>query len=98
MQPTSHQLPTSRGSALHSPRGTLNDAGSPSTHTPGARTCSCPLAEEDAEEGNQQMLEPGPMSVKPPVLTDGLPGPPLRALQGTHRLCPPWLPSTGASR
>lgn len=44
------------------------------------------------------MLEPGPMRVKPPVLTGGLPGPPLRALQGTHRLCPPWLPSTGASR
>lgn len=74
--------PHHHGSALHSPRDTLNDAGSPSTHTPGARTCSCPLAEEDAEEGNQQMLEPGPMSVKPPVLTDGLPGPPLRALQG----------------
>ena len=32
------------------------------------------------------------MSVKPPVLTDGLPGPPLRALQGhtasAHHGCP----------
>ena len=57
--------PHHRGSALRSLRDTLNDIGSPSTHTPGTRTCSCPLAEEDAEDGNQQMLEPGPMSVKP---------------------------------
>lgn len=39
------------------------------------RRGSCPLAEEDADDaddGNQQTLEPGPLSMKPPVLTDGL--------------------------
>ncbi|XP_070325922.1 uncharacterized protein [Odocoileus virginianus] len=49
--------------------------------------------EEDADDGNQQTLEPGPLSVKPPVQTDGLPAIPQPGLcrgrtASAHHGCP----------
>lgn len=89
MQPTSHQLPTSHGSALHS-RGTFNDAGSPSTHTPGART-QLSSQRKTLREGNQQMLSQS-NECEAPGPDHGLPGPPSGLCRGytatAHRGCP----------
>ena len=88
-----HTRSPRHGDQLCQPASHPAAPGSPSTHTPGARTCSCPLAEEGADDGNQQTLEPGPLSMKPPVLADGLPAlPQPRLCRGrsasAHHGCP----------